>query len=273
MSLLGEDFKKATTRWLYPRDQQMNFWRGLGLALGVFAVYNVLQYIIVVIVLRGDLSALVGPMPPGSTDASAMLQTALLKAGVISLFPCGILTAALSIYVAPFGLPKRLGKLPLHWPNLSVLGWSLVLFAFFVVTVVIAVVVVAVSGVDPSNAPGAVEKTLTELSKDPVLSVLGALSSILGAPLAEEFIFRGLLFAAMARTVIGWPGTVIVTSALWALLHISTAPIYGVVVIFGMGLVLGVLLLRFGSLWVTIACHTLWNVIVTLNLFTLGQQS
>jgi membrane protease YdiL (CAAX protease family) len=39
-----------------------------------------------------------------------------------------------------------------------------------------------------------------------------------------------------------------------------------------MGLVLSVLLIRFGSLWVTIVCHGLWNGIYSLALVALPQS-
>jgi len=44
-------------------------------------------------------------------------------------------------------------------------------------------------------------------------------------------------------------------------------------VLFVMGLALGLLLLRFGSLWVTICCHILWNVISSGAMFYTGTHS
>ena len=53
------------------------------------------------------------------------------------------------------------------------------------------------------------------------------------------------------------------TSIAWALLH-ATEPWLSIGLIFLMGLVLGFLLIRFGSLWVTIICHGVWNSIYSL---------
>ena len=58
-----------------------------------------------------------------------------------------------------------------------------------------------------------------------------------------------------------------VTSALWAGLHL-TEPLLSVGIIFIMGLVFGWMMYRFGSLWVTMACHGAWNTMFALALFT-----
>ena len=94
---------------------------------------------------------------------------------------------------------------------------------------------------------------------------------ILGAPLAEELIFRGPLFAALRTTWIGKTGAVVLTAAGWSLIHGASAPWLFVGIIFVMGLVLGLLLLRFGSLWVTIVCHCVWNSLSSLAIF--GTQA
>jgi uncharacterized protein len=62
-------------------------------------------------------------------------------------------------------------------------------------------------------------------------------------------------------------GAVVITAALWAVVHGASAPWLFVFVIFIMGLLLGWLLLRFGSLWVTIVVHAAWNGFSSLAIF------
>ena len=50
-----------------------------------------------------------------------------------------------------------------------------------------------------------------------------AFPACIGAPLAEELVFRGQLFAALARSRAGFSGATLITSALWSLLHITGA--------------------------------------------------
>ena len=54
-------------------------------------------------------------------------------------------------------------------------------------------------------------------------------------------------------------------------MHI-TEPWLAVGIIFVMGLVLGALLIRFGSLWVTMACHGIWNGVYALMIFWAQPQ-
>ena len=85
-------------------------------------------------------------------------------------------------------------------------------------------------------------------------------------PIAEELIFRGQLFTALSQTWLGISGTTVVTAAMWALLHVSE-PWLSVGVIFVMGLVFGWMMYRFGSIWVTMACHGVWNTVYALAIF------
>jgi membrane protease YdiL (CAAX protease family) len=57
---------------------------------------------------------------------------------------------------------------------------------------------------------------------------------------------------------------------MWASIHI-TEPLHAIALIFVMGLLLSALLIRFGSLWVTVVCHAVWNGIYSLALLALPQ--
>lgn len=84
----------------------------------------------------------------------------------------------------------------------------------------------------------------------PLLLALGVL-----APLAEELLFRGTVLPVFARA---WGGRAAVplSAALFAAFHLSAAQI---VVPFLLGLVLGWLRLRTGSLWACVAAHAAHN--------------
>lgn len=84
------------------------------------------------------------------------------------------------------------------------------------------------------------------------------LVAVIGAPASEELLFRGFLFSCLARTRLGLAGTAVVTSALWSLLHVGYS-IQGVVLVFSLGLLLSAILVRTGSLRVTMLCHAVYN--------------
>lgn len=94
-----------------------------------------------------------------------------------------------------------------------------------------------------------------------VLLVIG-----LGAPLSEEFLFRGFLFSGLAKSRLGLVGTALVTTFLWTSLHLGYS-IFGLIEVFAIGLYFSWLLARTGSLWVTIFCHAVYNTIIAVALY------
>lgn len=91
--------------------------------------------------------------------------------------------------------------------------------------------------------------------------VLLGLVAVIGAPLSEEFVFRGFLLSALAKTRLRYAGAALVTTAAWSALHFNYS-INGLAAVFLIGLTLSWILWRTGSLWVTILCHGLYNGLV-----------
>lgn len=88
-----------------------------------------------------------------------------------------------------------------------------------------------------------------------------------GAPLMEEFLFRGFLQSALARSRLGFVGASIVSTVLWTLLHYGYT-VAGLVEVFLVGLYFCWLLWRSGSLWLPLICHALYNSSLVLILLT-----
>ena len=82
----------------------------------------------------------------------------------------------------------------------------------------------------------------------------------IGAPLFEEFLFRGFLFSSIAQSRIGVIGAALITSAAWSAIHPYS--LQGMVLLFILGLTLSLMLVRTGSLWVCVLSHGLYNGLV-----------
>jgi len=93
------------------------------------------------------------------------------------------------------------------------------------------------------------------------------LAILVMAPLSEEFFFRGFLFAGLQQSRLGSVGTVLITSVLWAVIHLQY-DFYGIAVIFLAGLVLGYARVKTSSLWLCVMLHSLMNVIAMIELLT-----
>lgn len=87
------------------------------------------------------------------------------------------------------------------------------------------------------------------------------LGSALVAPIAEEIMFRGFLFRGLSESWLGVTGTVVMTSAIWALLHVQYDWV-SLGLIFLLGLVFGWLRWTSGSTVLTIMLHAMLNFLI-----------
>ena len=290
MAVFGADFKRARREWLYPSEVMQRPWRAILLFALLFVFTAVLQ-------LGAGLAAYIamhGTFTENSVTSNFGIisfwmpsdQDLLTKASIIGLFPAAIMTVAIALFFSRFGLPKMAGRLTLRLPKLGWLGWIIVVAGFGIAMSLVFAGTMAALGIDPetyspsgsgvtsdNSSAGIVEKTMAALAKDPILFAIALPSVILAAPLTEEVLFRGALFSAIASSRLGRVGAVLITAALWALAHAASAPWLFIGMLFIMGICLGLLLLRFGSLWVTIACHASWNALSSLALFVAGTHS
>ena len=268
MALFGVDFQQAKSDWLYPPQKQFGFWRALCIFVSLFLTYQLFQVVICLVIYKFGFGGSLLELKETMDFQSPVLVKSLL----ISMFPAVIPTLALGLYLLKFGLPNRGGSIPLNWPKLGLGGWTTVIFGFIFFMWVLMTLVYWISGFDTAHDSGLVENLMANLANDPIIFILALPSIVLAAPLVEEFLFRGVLFSGLTNTAVGRTGAVIISSALWSLAHAGPAPWINVGLIFLMGLVLGVLLLRFGSLWVTIGCHLIWNGLTSLALFVVGTS-
>lgn len=289
MAIFGADFKRARREWLYPTEVMQRPLRASLFFILIFLISAILQTAAGFIIYYAWHGAYT-MSELSNANAGFLLwlpsdQELFVKASIIGLFPSAIFILFVALFFARFGLPQRMGKLPLRLPKLGWLGWIVVVLGFGAIMLGIFSGTFAALGIDPEtyspsgaglgndkSSAGLIEKTMAALAKDPILFALALPSVVLAAPLTEEIMFRGALFSGIASSRLGRTGAVLITAALWALAHATGAPWLFVGVLFMMGIALGLLLLRFGSLWVTIACHASWNALSSLGLFGAGTH-
>lgn len=88
---------------------------------------------------------------------------------------------------------------------------------------------------------------------------------IIAAPLFEEILFRGFLFEGLCHSPVGFITSAIITSALWASIHLQYG-LYEIVIIFLVGLLLSYAKLKTGSLYTPIAMHSLMNLFAIVEI-------
>jgi uncharacterized protein len=266
----GADFISAKRGALYAARTGQPLWLAVILLIALIVVVSLSQMLFAV------LAMVVTPLQPGTSlqeifSNPIKMQELLPKAIVVGILPASLAAAVIAWLVARLGNKTGETGMPLHIPDLGVLGWLVVtagfvlaMWAFFMATYfVLGIDPQTYSPNDPNSMSGLVEKVIADLVDEPMLLAMAIPGVAIAVPVAEEFVFRGPIFAALRSSWFGQTGAVVLTSAAWAMIHM-TAPWLFIFVIFFMGLALGWLLLRFGSLTVTIAAHGVWNLISTL---------
>lgn len=276
MVVFGPDFIRARREWLYGLPGKPSL---------LVALVSLAGLIILMALLQTAFSLAVYFIQYGRSAASlgADVQNNFAKATLIGMLPAGTLTALAAWWLARLSYAPGQRGMPLHLPRLGLLGWLAVVIGFIAAVYLFFFVAFSALGLDPQDympksgglnddpsKAGLVEKVLADMASEPWLFALTLPGVTIAMPLAEELVFRGPIFAALAASRAKGLGAVVLTAAAWALVHL-TAPWVAVAVIFLMGLILGLLLLRFGSLWVTIVCHSIWNAMTSLAIFTAQQ--
>lgn len=267
MAMIGEDFRRARREWLYAARNSQPLW---------FAVLAFVLLFFINALLQTVAAFAIAPFMEGGLSE----PRALIKGTILGMFPVAVMAAIVCYLLASAKGGNAKVSTALHVPRLGMGGWLLVTAGFLVAMYAVIMAIVVVFNVDlaqytpgangespETGSAGLVKEAMYDLVNEPLLFWLAIPSVAIGAPLVEEFMFRGPIFASLAQTRLGRWGTVFLTSAAWSVMHM-TEPLFSIALIFIMGLVLGGLLLRFGSLWVTMVCHGAWNLM--FSLMTLG---
>ena len=110
----------------------------------------------------------------------------------------------------------------------------------------------------------------TDVYNTSIWPVLLGIAIVVFAPAFEETFFRGFLFVGLRQSPIGTAGAIVLTAIMWALLHVQY-DVYGMSVILVLGIVLGIVRSKTGSLWSPIIIHSFWNLFAVIGI-ALTQQ-
>ena len=78
-------------------------------------------------------------------------------------------------------------------------------------------------------------------------------------PIAEELIFRGVLYGRLARSRLGVPGAIVVSALVWGMIHYTYTPGVIALLVFD-GLLLGTARWQTRSVITPILMHVVWNL-------------
>lgn len=92
------------------------------------------------------------------------------------------------------------------------------------------------------------------------------------APVVEETFFRGFIFRGIEQSKLGPIGAILITTTIWTLIHLQY-DWFEMLLVFVLGIFLGVARARSNSIYVTIAIHSLINLIAAIEMVIVVQRS
>jgi membrane protease YdiL (CAAX protease family) len=229
-----------------PVARVWKFWGSLLWAVAIFVAMTSAQIAIAVAILKWRSSAVEFSDLAGlSSDGVAVALT------VFATAPAVVAVIWLAVRLARVSLAEYLALKPFTRREL-LLG--------------LACLVACALGVDAmawaaghAIVPAFVFDTLASAEAAHALPLfLAAVAAV--APLSEELTVRGFLYSGFAASWLGPAGAILVTSALWASIHVQYDWFF-IGEVFTLGLILGWMRYRSGSTWLTVILHGVYNLI------------
>lgn len=215
----------------------------------IFAGATLVGLVVSIIVV-----ATMGSATTGSVEPPLQVVTSWLAGLQIGLI-------LLTILAAGFFGSNRWEMLALRRPRGGWLAMVLALFPMFAVTGIWTALLMWWKPEVVIGDLRVFKELLQGSTAIPALLVIG-----IGAPLSEELLFRGFLFSGLAKSRLGLTGTAVLTAVLWTALHLGYS-IFGLLEVLFIGLYFSWLLVRTGSVWVTIFCHAVYNTVIGVVLY------
>ena len=230
------------------------FWATLGwtIACAVITLGISIVFTLFAMIIMGVLSA--ARRDPTNFDIMDVMRPYMAPLSSIS-------------YAAAAAVCIPLLALLAHWRTGNALGY-LNLRRFRLRHLILSVIVLAGFLTCEYFITEALDRPLDDDLKiytDPRWAGLVFLMLVVVAPLIEEIVFRGFMFRGIACSPAGPGGAVMITSFLFALAHLHYPP-YEILVVFLIGVMLGVIRLMTGSTLITIILHALGNLFAFIAL-------
>ncbi len=207
-------------------------------------------------IASAGVGALMGQGSGGGLPADAELK---IVVGWLAGLQIGLVV--LTIIAAGFFSSNRMETLALRSPAG---GWGFMVWALVPMFLATGAWTALLIWWQPEVVVGDLKVFKQLLSGETALMALLVIG--IGAPLSEELLFRGFLFSGLAKSRLGLIGTSLLTATLWTALHFGYS-LFGLIEVLAIGLYFSWLLIKTGSVWVTIFCHAVYNTVVALVLY------
>jgi membrane protease YdiL (CAAX protease family) len=228
------------------------FWATVGLSTVVLGVFVAIQTAVAIPFVVVEMQRQQNTPPQVLVENLESNGLLLALATLLSAPVCIGLTVLLAKVRRQMPLRQYLALNPVS--KVAIVLWCLGLLAYMIVS----------DGLTHLFQRDVVPETVAKAYETAGFLPLLWLALIVAAPLFEEIFFRGFLFQGLRYS---WPGTIgaiVITSLVWAGIHMQYDT-YQISTVFLGGLVLGTARWKTGSVYTTIIMHAFWNLIATVE--------
>ena len=171
-----------------------------------------------------------------------------------------------AFFVLPivFGIAKlKRGSVLKEYFDVRLFSWKTFLIWFVVMLLYMVFETYAMRAMGVDETPS----FMLNIEFPSILSIALLLFAVtIVAPLIEESIFRGFLLKGFMNSFLGVYGAIVLTSALWAVIHFQYEFAY-VFLIFIAGLIFGYARVKSNSILLPMVMHFFMNLVAALGLF------
>ena len=228
------------------------FWATLGFSAIIFALFCVLQFLIVIVFL--SLAKAQHPELDLEVYAKSLSCNGLCLAiiTIVSGLICTPLTLLFARLRKNISVKNYIGfrePLKSEWVK-----WLLILAAILFLSDMVSLLLH-----QPIVPPFMADAYKTASFLPALLFAI-----IVVAPIFEEIFFRGFLFQGIRYSRLGPIGAIGITSLFWAVIHLQYN-VYGMTTLFALGLLFGIARLKTDSIHLLMVMHSLVSLVATME--------
>jgi uncharacterized protein len=235
-----------------PAPQVWKGWPTIGLGAAIFIIYSIVQAIILLIVHIFTTGV--------GTEFNVQQFTESLTNDGLALAISTIVSALVGILLIIVFIKARRGLSITEYLGFKPISRKTILIAVSI-PIVLTVLFELLANFFIGDQSGGF---MVDAYKNTSFPALFWIAMVVFAPAFEEALFRGFLFIGLKESRVGSIGAIIITAMIWAVLHIQYDPTI-MVVIFALGIVMGVVRLKTGSIKSTFLIHVTWNLLAMVG--------
>ncbi len=245
-----------------PEKRVWGAWATFGFTLVIIAAFFIAQGIVIIVPVIGSLFSNIGAGVSSPDELTKRLMDQLnsrlgLLQSIATIVSGVVGTGLILVFIK-----ARKGARIAEYLGLKKISIKTALAAIGITVVYLGLATVVETLLGVQND----ETIVNQIYDTSISPPLFWIAVIIFAPLFEEALFRGFLFEGLRRSRLGIYGAVMLTAFGWAILHGLQYNIIGIIYIFLLGIIMGVVRWKTNTIWSTFIMHAVVNLVATISL-------